>query len=46
MHNSYLLSGGHHHPPLDGVDGVSGEAGGDGDHPAQQEGVHPGAGVA
>ena len=35
---SYLLPGGHHHPPLDGVERVGADAGGDGDGPAQQEG--------
>ena len=35
----HLLAGRQHHPPLDRVDGVGGEARGDGDQPAQQEGV-------
>ena len=36
-----FLPGGHHHPPLDGVDGVGGQAGRDGHSPAQEEGGQP-----
>ena len=35
------LAGRHHHPPLDGVEGVGRDARDDGHHPAQQEGVDP-----
>jgi len=41
-----LLSSGHHHASLDGVYGVGGQPGGDGDGPPQQEGVHHRRGVS
>ena len=31
----------HHHPPLDGIEGVGRDAGHDGDDPAKEEGVDP-----
>lgn len=36
-----LLAGSHHHPPLDGVDGVGRQTGSDGHGPTQQKVVHP-----